>query len=209
MNRSENINELAAALAKARPKFKEIAKDKTAIVKGTSKNGSQYEYSYNYASLPNILAAVTEPLAEQGLTLASGVVNDGKDLETVLMHSSGQSISTIYPIIPKDGTMQGYGGGHTYSRRYAINGLLNISSEEDDDGQSVPTKDRIKAEDDDGDQPASIKEVGLVYSKSLEIRGMGKEEVDARLEKSFGVKSARFLNKRQFAKVMESLEKDK
>ena len=54
MDKSEQINELAAALAKAQSKLTHVKKDKTARIR--MKAGG--EYSYNYAELDQIAETV-------------------------------------------------------------------------------------------------------------------------------------------------------
>jgi ERF superfamily len=87
MSRSPEINELVAALAKARPQFKAIVKD--------TENRA---FNYKYATLEEVQAAVVGPLAEQGLVLSyepdyselgeTGVI-------TYLFHTSGQWLSAL------------------------------------------------------------------------------------------------------------------
>lgn len=137
MKQSESIKELASALAKARGIFKEINKSKTVTIKGETKAGKPYEYGYAYADLPEIHDATVAALSEAGLSVSQGMSDDSKNVVSLLMHSSGEWISNTYPLIPKDEDMQSVGGAFTYSRRYGLNGLLNISSDMDTDGNTV------------------------------------------------------------------------
>lgn len=144
MKHSDQINELAQAMAKSQGEFKEIKKTKTAIVRGETKTGKAYEYSYDYADLSVILQAVTPALAKNGLFLTQGTNAERSMLITKIIHSSGQWIETEYPIISKGQDMQGEGAGFTFARRYAINGILGISSEADTDGEHQRPSDNIE-----------------------------------------------------------------
>ena len=139
MKRSDQIDQLTAALALARKEFKEITKNKTVKVQGNTKAGKPYEYGYDYADYPNVLECTTDALCKNDLTVSQGVRMIGNTyfVVTTLSHKSGQWIETEYPIIPKDGTMQGFGGGYTYARRFAYNGIVNVSAEDDTDGQTT------------------------------------------------------------------------
>ncbi len=132
MTQSEQINELATALAKSQAQFGSVPKTKTARI--PTKAGG--EYSYNYSDLADILDMVRKPLAENGLSImqmpnsASGVC----EIYTQLSHNSGQWIgSTIsYPI--SAGDIKLLGTAITYLRRYALSAMLGLASDDDDDG---------------------------------------------------------------------------
>lgn len=135
MNSSESINELAAALAKARLTFGAITKSRTVTVVTAKGN-----YGFAYAPLETILEAITRPLAENGLSLLQGVrARDvrGEVLATRLIHSSGQWLENETPIVSGQGSgPQAYGSSLTYSARYGIRTLLVLSTDEDDDGNA-------------------------------------------------------------------------
>lgn len=136
MKRSENINELAAALSKAQGGYKELNKNRTAKVK--TKSG--IEYSYNYADLFDVMESVKEALSSNSLALTQCCSKDerGDDiLETFLLHSSGQFISNSTPILAGvygDGGPQAFASSLTYARRYGACALLSVVAEDDDDG---------------------------------------------------------------------------
>jgi pyruvate/2-oxoglutarate dehydrogenase complex dihydrolipoamide acyltransferase (E2) component len=126
MRTSEQTNELVAALAKARPKCKPIVKD-------TAVNAGQRQYSY--AKLENVVDAITEPLAAQGLVVFQAFDAETSTLITRLAHISGQFVESAYPLHPYE-RPQDFGSQATYSRRYSLLALLNLASE-DDDGQAA------------------------------------------------------------------------
>jgi hypothetical protein len=135
MLQSENIAQIAAALAAAQGEFPPIPRDKTVTVK-TRTGGS---YTFAYAPLDTILGAVRPALAKAGLALTQAVVTDANNtdnLRTILLHASGEFLANDTPIYNGggDNASQAYGSGLTYARRYGITALLCIAADEDDDG---------------------------------------------------------------------------
>ena len=129
----EPINELAAALAKAKADMVNPAKNQTNFNKG------------KYADLATCLDAVTGPLADHGLSIVQTVRTDlnGQDrLQTTLIHSSGQSISDDGVALmgyDKGNVMQLYGSAMTYARRYGLVAICGVH-QTDDDGNDFDQK---------------------------------------------------------------------
>ena len=123
---------LFEALAKAQAQFKEIRKNKTATVR--MKSGGAYEYSY--ADLASVLEAIRKPLADNGLSIIQHPkIRDGwVSVMTVLAHSSGQSIRHEISMPFASIDPQVIGSAMTYARRYSLNCLVCIASDDDDDG---------------------------------------------------------------------------
>ena len=130
MKTSDQINELATALAKAQGEFPDIPKDKTAKVKGESKSGKAYEYSYKYTDLATIIKCTRPALTKHGLSLIQVLTTDS--LFTRLVHSSGQFIEGVVPIRMNQ-KMQDVGSDITYLKRYSLSAMIGVSSEDDDD----------------------------------------------------------------------------
>jgi hypothetical protein len=127
VNRSENINELAAALAKAQGDMANASKDKT-----------NPHFKSSYADLASIWDAIRGPLSKHGLAVLQMPFEDDKgriSLETMISHSSGQFLSTTYCLPPTKGDVQGFGSAITYMKRYALTGLG--VAPEDDDGNAA------------------------------------------------------------------------
>jgi len=129
MNKSDAINDLAAALARAQ-----------ATMPAAPKGGRNPHLGNRYTTLDDLVATVRVPLATNGLSFAQ-LLDDGPSLTTILMHISGQWIASTTPIDamePGKGTnaMQAYGSTLTYLRRYALAALLGVASDDDDDGTS-------------------------------------------------------------------------
>lgn len=133
------LNELAKALAAAQGEFKPIVKDK--VVKSSS-------YSYRYADLATVRDAVTPALTKHGLSVVHTFKPNGGQvmyLETLLMHSSGQYITSTYQV-PAIGKQQEIGSAVTYARRYSLCAILGVVAEDDDDGNAADQKQGVKVE---------------------------------------------------------------
>lgn len=136
---SPSLGPLALALAKASAGFATVTRDKKVTIQ--QKSGGSY--SFQYAPLESILAAVREPLAENGLAIVQMI--DGHDLVSMLLHESGASLTCRAPL-PSVDDIKGLGSAVTYLRRYAIQAMLGIAAEDDDDG-SAATGDRVVSSD--------------------------------------------------------------
>lgn len=118
---SPQINELVRALAAAQKEFRPI-----------KKSAVNPFFNSKYATLDIVIDAVKDALSDNGLAVSQLPTNG--ELKTLLMHSSGQWIMSITPLHAEKRGPQGYGSALTYGRRYALSAILNVSSEEDDDG---------------------------------------------------------------------------
>ena len=130
MNSSENINELASALARFQ-----------AEVKPAIKGSTNPYFKSKYADLQACWDAAREPLTKNGLSLVQGCrfseCGDVVTIETRLMHSSGQWIENSLTMKPAKADPQGIGSCITYGRRYSMGSTLGLVTEEDDDGNAA------------------------------------------------------------------------
>lgn len=136
---SENINEIAKALAAAQGEIRNPPKNREAKVKGESKSGKEYEYKYRYADISDVLDSVRPVLSKHEIAVAQPTVLDGNVLilQTKLVHSSGQWLSSDYPVCSINGDHQKMGGALTYARRYALCSMLGVAADDDNDGQNA------------------------------------------------------------------------
>jgi hypothetical protein len=133
------LDNLDTALARAQGKFPRIEKNNTATVPG--KDGKQ-GYTYSYADLGDVLAAVRPILAEEGLALVQRTRPDnGKTkLVTELRYgATGEVLDSEIEIAAPTGNPQQFGGSLTYFRRYEAVTLLGVAAEEDLDAANVET----------------------------------------------------------------------
>lgn len=117
--KSEQINELAKALASAQE-----------LITGAKKDSDNPFFKSRYADLGSVWDSIRKPLSSNGLSVAQTV--DGDKLITLLMHSSGQWIDSSYPISAKDGSPQAIGSAITYARRYALAAIVGAYQTDDD-----------------------------------------------------------------------------
>ena len=128
MNQSEQINELAAALAKAQSQITGALKD--------SKNPF---FKSSYADLASCWDACRKQLTENGLSVIqttdieqTGTAEAVVVVRTTLAHQSGQWIAGILPVKAKDDGPQAQGSGITYARRYALAAIVGLAQIDDD-----------------------------------------------------------------------------
>nr|MBP9898574.1 ERF family protein [Gemmatimonadales bacterium] len=108
----------------------------------------------------SILEAVEDPLHAQGLILVQRLVDDGGlALVTELIHAeSGESINSYASVVcAEPNNPQKVGSAITYYRRYSLLTLLNLTPEEDDDGNAASKPGQAFATYNTGaSQPASL-----------------------------------------------------
>jgi hypothetical protein len=129
MNQSENIHELAAALAKAQGEMQAAIKDSVNPF-----------FKSKYADLGSVWDAARPVLSKNGLCIiqSTEVAADGKVIMvTTLAHSSGQWIKSYLPLNPSKNDSQGIGAAITYLRRYSLSALVGVVCDDDDDGETA------------------------------------------------------------------------
>ena len=129
MKTSEQINELATALAATQ-----------AEMKNAKLNKVNPHFKSRYADLAEIRDTVTPALTKHGIAIVQGTdtTDSGIVVVTKLVHKSGQWIESRFPIAyDKPQTM---GSAYTYARRYSISAMCSISAEEDDDANAANDK---------------------------------------------------------------------
>ena len=119
MKTSEQISELAAALAVAQ-----------GMMENAIMNRTNPHFKTKYADLAAVLNAARKPLSANGLAVVQ-TIGDGV-LHTRLLHTSGQWIASEHPL-PMSGRPQEIGSALTYARRYSLSALIGIAADEDDD----------------------------------------------------------------------------
>lgn len=124
-----NDKPIVKALIEAKKEFKTLTKNKV-----------NPHYKSRYADLAAVCDAVDDALAKHGLTYVQPFeYREGLlFINTSLMHTSGDSLSSTYPINVQGHKPQEVGGAITYGRRYALTSLLGIAADDDDDGNDAP-----------------------------------------------------------------------
>jgi hypothetical protein len=128
MKMSETIDQLATALSIAQGQIEDATK--------SSKNDF---YKSKYADLASVRAAIRQPFADNGLSVVQfpRTVSGGVEVETMLLHSSGEFMAeTLF--MPVKHEPHPIGSGISYARRYALMSIANLAAD-DDDGNAAQT----------------------------------------------------------------------
>ena len=132
---SEQLNELATALAKAQAELSTAEADGVGHV-GTATNGR----SYRYARLASVWDTIRKPLTTHGLAVTQTCEPSNRGelrLTTTLLHESGQWISGTEMVPMPVQTPQGYGSALTYARRYGLAAIVGVCVDDDDDAAAA------------------------------------------------------------------------
>lgn len=130
---------LAAALAAVQAELPTVTKGETGQIAGETRDGRKYSYSYKYADLATVSAAIMPLLGKNGLSFTSWtelVEGGGFILRYKLQHESGEHLDGIWPL-PAGATPQQLGSAITYARRYSLCAITGVAPEEDDDAQAA------------------------------------------------------------------------
>lgn len=127
MQTSEQINEIAAALAKAQGEMG-----------GALKDASNPFFKSKYADLASVMEACRPALSKHGIAVVQSPRSEGAtvSLDTMLLHASGQWIRGTATTTAKDDSPQSLGSAITYLRRYALQSFAGVAPE-DDDGEAA------------------------------------------------------------------------
>jgi hypothetical protein len=159
---SETVAAIATALAKAQTELTNPEKAMIGTVYNTRTDSQQ---SFRYASLSSGLDIIRKVLGSQQIAVTQttdidrtgGTVN----LTTVLLHTSGEWISSDWPVcqLSETSAPRRMVAALTYARRYALFTMVGIAGEDDLDAPDI-ANDRPK-----GDKPG---ELGLVSNSGFE-----------------------------------------
>lgn len=125
MKHSESFAKVAMALSKARKSFSKAKQSKT-----------NTHLKNSYATLTDVLDAVQPSLDDNGIVVLQEVLDSDGDkwmqLQTILMHESGEWLSFNYKMPVEKLANQAYGSTTSYARRYALAAVLAVGQTDDD-----------------------------------------------------------------------------
>jgi hypothetical protein len=178
-----NLNELAAALAKAQSKMGHARK-----------NEENPFFKSSYADLASIVSVARAPLAENGIAVLQGAFTEGEkvSIRTRLIHSSGQWIECCTSATARDAEPQAVGSVITYLRRYGLSSMVNVATEDDDgaQGKRPDSKDnRNTAAPSDKATEAQRKKLWAMCNERSPNVGVSAEYIYSELLKAIGRKS--------------------
>jgi len=98
------------------------------------KQSANPAFRSKYADLGNVMDACLPALNRHGIAVIqpTGADEDGRFVETVLLHATGEKLSCRVPLILGKNDMQGFGSAVTYARRYGLMCMAGIAPEDDD-----------------------------------------------------------------------------
>ena len=128
MDKSEEIDKLAIALAKFQGSLEQPSLNSE--VKVRTKTGG--EYKFKYADLSECKRAAKQPLADNELSVCQ-LIEDDYSIRTILLHSAGQWISSKVRMPSNTADAQSIGSAITYAKRYAFCAILGIVADDDED----------------------------------------------------------------------------
>jgi hypothetical protein len=143
MIKSEQINDLAAALAKAQSEITSASKDSKA-------------HAYKYADLAAVIEAVKPSLNKHGLSFTQLIEESDATtvkVTTMLLHSSGQYIGSTgslgIPEMRGCNLAQSAGASQSYLKRYQLQALTGLPTEDNDvSSEGFSKKAEAKKEED-------------------------------------------------------------
>jgi hypothetical protein len=134
MYQSESIKAIAQALVKAQMSMSDA-----------KKSASNPFFKSKYADINSVREACIPALNENGICAMQPTVTiEGKPyVKTILLHESGEWIAGYTEIIcGKQNDAQSHGSGLTYARRYGLQSMTNLGSE-DDDGNAAQSNSEL------------------------------------------------------------------
>jgi hypothetical protein len=137
---SENVAAIATALAKAQTELSNPEKAMIGTVYNTRSDSPQ---SFRYASLSSGLDIIRKALGGQQIAIAQTTdidrANGTVNLTTVLLHTSGEWISSDWPVcqLSETSAPRRMGAALTYARRYALFTMVGIAGEDDLDAPDI------------------------------------------------------------------------
>ncbi len=135
MDMSDSVIKIAPALLAAQKAMKAAAKD-----------AENKHFKAKYSDLATVIDAVKEPLNSAGIAFMQTIGNDstGVMVRTTLLHESGEWMAaTTYLPVPQQ-TPQAFGSGITYAKRYGLQSICGLPSE-DDDGERASEPEKANA----------------------------------------------------------------
>lgn len=189
MKTSTEITKITASFLKAQKKIESVIKDKT----------NPY-FKNKYADLTGVIDACKDKLNSEGIAILQPI--DGMNVETILIHESGEWFSSLTPIVSKEANNpQMLGSAITYSKRYGLQSMVLLPAD-DDDGVSASkevkktetVKQTIKLA-----TPFQLKKIFTL----LPLKGKTKEGI----YRAYNVKSLTELEINQASAIIDKLDK--
>lgn len=198
-NQDWGIAKLAEALSKAQAEIKPPLKNRLVDF---VHEGRRTKYSYS--DLADCIEAVRVPLSKNGLSLVHQLIYESEQygLKTTLIHSSGESLSTWYPLPePSQVKPQQFGSALTYGRRYSLSSLLGFASEDDDDG-AIAEAPKAPAVQGNKVSEAQLTRLFAIQNES----GWTKDNVKEFMKAAFNIESSKDLERLSYDALVRTMQ---
>lgn len=206
---SVETSELVKAFSQAQGEFK-----------GAKKETVNPFFKSHYADFASVWDAVRDSLSKYKLAVSQHIIPVGEKhyVVTVLRHESGQFLSSYYPIISQKPDAQGFGSGTTYSKRYSLQTLLCVASDDDDaegavDRNSHHGYQQQNRPSNGGEQAAhGIVKSSPTYAQIKRLyaickaSGWNKEDLVAHMQKVLGITSTKDLTWMQYENLCTAIQ---
>ncbi len=131
MKSSETITKISPAFLEAQKAIQSVIKEATNPF-----------FNKKYADLTAVIGACKDQLNKQGISILQPI--NGMEVETILVHTSGEYFSSSTPIVCKQqNDPQALGSAITYAKRYGLQSLVLLPAE-DDDGNLASGKNKTQ-----------------------------------------------------------------
>jgi hypothetical protein len=126
---SESVANIAPALIAAQIAIQHVVKDKTGKIET-----AKASYQYKYSDLGSVIEAVKPHLNANGIAFVQCPTGQAGSVgvTTTLLHTSGEWISETTYMPVAQSTPQAYGSAITYAKRYGLQSMTGLPSEDDD-----------------------------------------------------------------------------
>ena len=112
---------------------------------GAEVSGENAHFRSTYSTLDDVIAACRKA-GKHGLTFTQLIDTDANDrmfVKTIVMHKSGEVLTSRTPIISPDlSNPQKIGSGITYAKRYGLQAAFGLPSEDDDGNKAAEDKEK-------------------------------------------------------------------
>lgn len=177
MKTSETITKITPAFLTAQKNIVSVIKD-----------SSNPFFKSKYADLTAVIDACKDKLNAQGIAILQPI--DGMNVETILVHESGEWFSSSTPIVSKESNNpQSLGSAITYAKRYGLQSMVLLPAEDDDGNKASkvdsneelppdPTDDWGKQADEENSHFCEL------HKKPMKDRGRGIWDHRAKLDEN-------------------------
>lgn len=162
MRTSESIKAITPAFLKAQIKIESVIKEKTNPF-----------FNSKYADLTSVIEACKDKLNAEGIAILQPI--DGMNVETILIHESGEWFSSLTPIVSKDANNpQALGSAISYAKRYGLQSMVLLPAEDDDGNVAVkPAVKKAEADPTEEWPDIEVLKNCPLHKKELKDRGHG------------------------------------